>query len=162
MDAVLLAGQEGFEIFEGLGIVHIHERIQARADVKHHVGGISEDDHPRGAKPESRMTPGRTQYQESCKYGQYEGNGGKSGRQNAQKGKYREPDDNGRLYGSGPIPEQVGEDQDEDSGHGEQALQMHAGAQKEQVDNEYEQAVAISVLGCAVPAQGKVERQDGE
>ena len=65
VDAVLLAGQEGFEIFEGLGIVHIHERIQARADVKHHVGGISEDDHPRGAKPESRMTPGRTQEQKA-------------------------------------------------------------------------------------------------
>ena len=162
VDAVLLTGEEGLEIFVGLRIVHIDERIQARPDVEHDVRGISEGDHPQGAQPERGATPGRTQYQEARKHGQYQQSGQIDIGDDAQKRKSRQSDDDGCLCGRGTTLEQVGEDQDEDSGHGEQALQMHAGAEKEQVDDEDEQAVAVPVLGRAVPSQGQVERQDGE
>ena len=162
VDAVLLAGEEGLEILVGLRIVHIDERIQARTDVEHGVRGISEGDHTDGAQPERGMTPRRAQHQERGEYGQYQDAGDFNWKEDAQKGKYRKPDYDGCLYGSGPTLEQIGEDQDEDSRHGEQALQMHARAQEEEKDDEDEQAVAIPVFGRAVPAQGNVKRQDGE
>ena len=164
VNAVLLAGEEGLEILVGLGVVHVHKGVQARADVEHDVRGISEDDHPQGAQPERGATPCRTQYQEARKHGQYQQSGQIDIGDDAQKRKTRQPDDDRCLNRGGPALEQVGEDQDEDSGHGEQALQMHAGAEKEQVHDENQQAVAIPVLGRAVPArmQGQVECQDGE
>ena len=155
----MLTPHKCFEIFPGLGIVHIDHGIETRPNKKGEVRGKTQRTDNNSQKPELGIAPRRSQNEQPDDNSTRQKCSNREGKNNRQKRIESQPHDHEHLMLEWPIFHQIGKKQNENTGNGEQALEMYTCTESKEIGNEQQETIAIVVFVRVIPAQSHPHRQ---
>ena len=161
VDPVLLTPHKCFEIFPGLGIVHINHGIETRSNKQGEICGKTQRADDNAQKPELGRAPLRSQNEQPDDDSPSQKCGDPDGENNRQKRIEGKPHDHEHLVFERSIFHQIGKKQNENTGNGEQTLKMYTRAKPKKIGNKEQEAIAIVVFVRVIPAQSHPHRQHG-